>query len=85
LFSGDARFGVDPSSREFKATAGMKTILNEQAKRRRPDTVMPPTANGTASGDATQAVKPQGAGGSGKRSLAQMAKKFAPNGGNKRP
>lgn len=35
LFEGDARFGIDPTSKDFKQTEGMKVILSEQGKRRR--------------------------------------------------
>ena len=35
LFEGDARFGIDRTSKEYKQTEGMQTILSEQTKRRR--------------------------------------------------
>jgi len=35
LLEGDSRFGIDPVSVDFKATAGMKEILREQQQRRK--------------------------------------------------
>ena len=35
LLEGDSRFGIDPVSVDFKATAGMKDILREQQQRRK--------------------------------------------------
>jgi hypothetical protein len=35
LFEGDARFGIDTTSSEFKPTPSTKTILSEQVKRRK--------------------------------------------------
>ena len=35
LLDGDDRFGVDTSAPEFKKTAGMSAVLEEQSKRRR--------------------------------------------------
>lgn len=35
LFEGDARYGIDMTSSDFKATPGVQTILEEQRKRRR--------------------------------------------------
>eukprot|EP01039_Chlorochromonas_danica_P004756 gene4756-5213_t len=35
LFEGDARYGIDLTSSDFKATPGVQTILEEQRKRRR--------------------------------------------------
>lgn len=35
LLEGDSKFGLDPTSSDFKATGGMKDILKEQQKRRK--------------------------------------------------
>ena len=48
LLQGDARFGIDPTSTLYKPTEGMKAILQEQRRRKRPsdDLAVPDEATG---------------------------------------
>ena len=48
LLQGDARYGIDPTSTLYKPTEGMKAILQEQRRRKRPndDLAVPDEATG---------------------------------------
>lgn len=42
LLARDGRFGIDPTSSEYRATPALQTILKEQRKRVRKDETVPP-------------------------------------------